>query len=371
MRACIKAMRREPRLLRGLTWRSIGWLFAVAFAFALYSLPSVVVLYHVGLHAPLAQYALALFEWFVRYLVEFGPVLLAVVVADNLPLRGAVRALALAGAIVLGAQVHWPLRCLYEPQVEPGCAIFETDPWKSWRALSQDGVWIIGFSVPLALATFSRRRDLRVARALHSAQVDRIDVERKTLEADLQAMQARVEPAFLLAALRDAGELYARDIARGERMLDELIGYLRAALPDMRASGSTLARELRLARAYLAIVAMRADGRLRIAIDDDPPAGVRMPAMLVLPLLAAVVDVETCGGQGASSVALRVSIEDGFVLMRLVAGGPAVRDLEHAAAVPEIRRRLAALYDGRASLTVTSSTASSTSAFLALPYEAA
>jgi hypothetical protein len=40
-------------------------------------------------------------------------------------------------------------------------------------------------------------------------------------------------------------------------MLDELILYLRAALPDMRAVNSTLKQEVDLARAYLAILQIR------------------------------------------------------------------------------------------------------------------
>ena len=74
-------------------------------------------------------------------------------------------------------------------------------------------------------------------------------------------------------------------------MLDELIDYLRAALPDTRAAGSTLRQEAALARAFLAILRIRAHGRLAVevaipaALDDvrDPPA------MLIVPLLAAGV----------------------------------------------------------------------------------
>jgi sensor histidine kinase YesM len=54
-------------------------------------------------------------------------------------------------------------------------------------------------------------------------------------------------------------------------MLSSLIGYLRAALPTMRQSGSSLRRELELARSYLTILQMRMGERLRFAIDapDD------------------------------------------------------------------------------------------------------
>jgi sensor histidine kinase YesM len=69
-------------------------------------------------------------------------------------------------------------------------------------------------------------------------------------------------------------------------MLDDLIAYLRAALPHLRESTSTLGREIDLARAYLNIIQVRMGERL--AFDIDVPSSARdarMPPMMLLPLI--------------------------------------------------------------------------------------
>ena len=64
--------------------------------------------------------------------------------------------------------------------------------------------------------------------------------------------------------------LYETAPAQGQEMLASLINYFRAALPSMRQSGSTLARELELARSFLTILKMRMRERLTFSIDHDP-----------------------------------------------------------------------------------------------------
>ena len=91
-------------------------------------------------------------------------------------------------------------------------------------------------------------------------------------------MQARVEPQFLFSTLAQVQNLYEANAATGERMLDELIAYLRAATPRMRDTSSTLAQEIELARAYLAILKVRLGDRLEYAIDiAEDSHGARMP----------------------------------------------------------------------------------------------
>jgi signal transduction histidine kinase len=86
-------------------------------------------------------------------------------------------------------------------------------------------------------------------------------------QARLSALQAQIEPHFLFNTLANVKRLYETAPARGREMLSSLIAYLRAALPSMRQSGSTLRRELDLARSYLTILQMRMGDRLRFTIE--------------------------------------------------------------------------------------------------------
>src|SRR5206468_7152836 len=97
---------------------------------------------------------------------------------------------------------------------------------------------------------------------LNAAQVQRAETQRRTLESRLQVLQARVEPQFLFNTLAQVRELYESDPAKGGEMLGNLIVYLRAALPHLRESTSTLGQEMDLVTAYLNIMRVRLGERL-------------------------------------------------------------------------------------------------------------
>lgn len=379
---CIpRVLSRDVRCLNALDWRIVALLFVVAFCFAIHSLPADIFLNGLGVPATAAEYVLAVFTWFVRYLVQFGPVLLALAIADSLPLAGHKRLAALTLALLIGAQFQWPICCAYEPQSETACTLFWQSPWESWKAMSRIMTATIAFTMPLAFVAFSRRRELRVRRALHAAEVERLELQRKTLEADLQGMQAQVEPAFLLDTLRHIGALCGDDPITGTRLLDELIVYLRAALPDLRATRSTIRKECALARAYLAILGLRSQCPLDVDVDiDESIQDATMPSMILLPLVAsaATAIVGTPAALAGSTVApsdagsslgfgTHVAGED--LCIEVTARGAASVDFARPPLVAEIRARLGALYAERASLEVVSRSGVLTTARMIIPHE--
>ena len=92
---------------------------------------------------------------------------------------------------------------------------------------------------------------------LRNLQLERTRVAREAYEARLKALQARVEPRFLFDTLSDIEAAYATSAESGQRLIDDLIVYLRAALPTMEESTSSLSAELTLVRAWLSIMRMR------------------------------------------------------------------------------------------------------------------
>ena len=105
------------------------------------------------------------------------------------------------------------------------------------------------FAGATVMVILDRRRVAQARERLHAAELDRIAAERRSVESDLQALQARVEPKFLFNTLAQVQELYDQDCVRGERMLDDLLADLRAAMPRIRETSSTVGQELELARA--------------------------------------------------------------------------------------------------------------------------
>jgi hypothetical protein len=81
-------------------------------------------------------------------------------------------------------------------------------------------------------------------------------------------LQAQVEPHFLFNTLALIGQLIETDPPQAARIHQNLIDYLRATLPQMRAKGAgTLGRQIEMSRAYLAIMQARMRSRLAVSID--------------------------------------------------------------------------------------------------------
>jgi hypothetical protein len=142
----------------------------------------------------------------------------------------------------------------------------------------------------VAAAFVYRRNALARLQSLHGAQLELAELAKQTHEAGLQAMQARVEPQFLFSTLTQVEQLYEHDPPRAGRMLDELIVYLRAALPNLRDTSSTVEKEIALGQAFINIARIRFDDELTCEIAVAAEArDARFPPMVLLPLIDHVV----------------------------------------------------------------------------------
>jgi hypothetical protein len=304
--------------------------------------------------------------------------LVAILMADRAVDRGARRRLSYAAAALGGCvvgtafgdvfQLAW--RTLVLPDQWP-----ESRPWlrgTAWYVywpIYDVTTWLLlgGFAVFF----YADRRAARKTEAhLREAELEHLRKSKLALESRLQAMQARVEPQFLFNTLSQVERLYERDPSIGQRMLDDLIVYLRAAMPLMRSSSSTVAQELELARAYLNIVKVRLGNRLTFEIDA--PEGIsdaRLPPMMLLPLIdhAIVVGLETTRAEGR----IRIAVQAAGKNLRLVVVDSGAGFIPEAVGdgIGAIRDRLGALYGERAELVLRRRVEGSTEAVMHIPLE--
>jgi sensor histidine kinase YesM len=207
---------------------------------------------------------------------------------------------------------------------------------------------VLEFSLIGSLATYlyvDHRDARRMAKRLHEAGLRRTDQARQMLEAQLQTMQARVEPRFLFNTLAQVQDLHQADPNAAVAMLDRLIDYLRAAMPRMRDTSSTVAQETDLVRAYLEIVKLRLGQRLSFEIDIPADAGsARMPPMMMLPLAdhAVVYGLEKRQGDGA--ITISVDVAAGRLRLVVIDRGAGFVPEAQGDGIASIRERLAALY---------------------------
>ena len=214
----------------------------------------------------------------------------------------------------------------------------------------------------------------RMQEHLRAAELDRVRKSRLALESRLQALQARVEPEFLFRTLSHVRDLYDRDVvlgspARASKMLDDLIAYLRAAMPHVRDTSSTVAQEVELARAYLDIAQLRMDGRLGVDIAAaEDIADARMPPMMVLPLIDDAL--EACSHENDARPTISIDVRArGDRLQASVIRSPGGSTNTEATSLANIRERLNGLYGASASLEVTEVKAGCVEARLELPLE--
>ena len=137
-----------------------------------------------------------------------------------------------------------------------------------------------------AAAYALNRNEVRRMAILHEAEIERGVHERAADEARLQALQAQIEPHFLFNTLANVRRLYDVEPDAAGRMLDNLMRYLSAALPQMRSHASTLGRETMLAEAYLDIQRIRMGDRLHYTIDiPESLRAAPIPPMMLLTLV--------------------------------------------------------------------------------------
>jgi LytS/YehU family sensor histidine kinase len=151
-------------------------------------------------------------------------------------------------------------------------------------------------------------------------------------------------------------------------MIDMLVSYLRAALPDDRDEASTLGRELRIAEAYLELVSLRTEGRVRRAVDVPTPLHAMQCAPALLPpLVACLVPHRRIVTGDGIGVRIEVTSVGEHLRIQIVRHGAVEDAAPSPLALTDLRVRLRDLHGDAASLTVDASPAGDAQAVLVLP----
>jgi hypothetical protein len=210
----------------------------------------------------------------------------------------------------------------------------------------------IGVGCVVVATVILREKHARDQARILRAESERHQMEKNVLEARLALMQAQVEPHFLFNTLANVQHLVETDPASASRMLDSLIQYLRAALPQMREAATNLGREVDMARAFLDIHRVRMGSRLAFAIEVPEPLKRRaFPPMMLISLVENAVKhgVDPCCDQGR--IVIRAEESDGRLTVSVADTGEGVKPTKGGGVgLTNIRERLKALYGGSARL---------------------
>ena len=285
--------------------------------------------------------------------------------------RYVVAGLAACGAAIL---IEMTLYTLF-PRIAPTAG--GRDLLLHGEKLLQRIVWsaaTFGLSGGLALAVYVRFRAARFAReAFNAANLERVTASREVLATRLAAMQARVEPSFLLGTLAQVEALYERDPHAGARMLDGFIAYLHAALPQLRSQRSTLQQELHLAETYLRVMQIRMGPRLdfRVAVRPEP-GDFDFPPMVLLPLIDDALRNGLEPLPHGGTIAVTAEIDGNRLRVRVTDDGPSrPAAVDDGLSTTAIQERLHGLYGNAASLRLISNAPKGAVVVVEVPLEPA
>ncbi len=210
-----------------------------------------------------------------------------------------------------------------------------------------------------------------------NASAEREALLRQVSEAQMQMMQAQVEPHFLFNTLASVEYLIETDPPRAAKMQRSLIAYLRAVLPQMRenAAKTNLGREADMVKAYLDLIKMRMEERLTIDyLMPDSLRNASFPPMMLQSLVENAIkhglEVKTEGGTlqfraERTDQLLRVIVKDDGL------GFGAVPSNGTGLGLQNIRERLKLLYKGKAQIIITANQPSGVCVTIEIPYEIA
>lgn len=199
--------------------------------------------------------------------------------------------------------------------------VWSTDPKKMFGFAI---LLFIGLVVSpwIAMSALYRHINGQAEQQALAFELERSKLARDALDSRLRLLQAQVEPHFLFNTLANVRELVDSGSAQASEVLGSLITYLRAAVPNLHNSATTLGQELALVQAYLELMHMRMPDRLQFAIQAEPAAlAVQCPPMTLLTLVENAIRHGIDPSEDGGVINVSVRIQDGRCLAEVKDSG--------------------------------------------------
>jgi len=256
-------------------------------------------------------------------------------------------------ALLLGAALGWGVEQALTP-----------DPLSGADRLTR--FWL-HLSFGAALLGLPLTQGLRRLRALR-----RVEQDRARLRAELQMLQAQIEPHFLFNTLATLRSFIRQGSEKSLPLLDAVSNLFDVTLTRARQAESTLGQECQLVEHYLAIMALRLGGRLRYRLDMEASLqDLPLPPLMLQPLVENAIQHGIEPSEAGGEVLLRAALDGGSLRLSVANSGAPLRpDAEpagHGLALANLRQRLQALYGDGGRLSLATNPAGLTEATLTLP----
>jgi LytS/YehU family sensor histidine kinase len=226
-----------------------------------------------------------------------------------------------------------------------------------------------------ALITYIRQRRTALAESV-ARELAGAREARNRAELKLAVLAAQVEPHFLFNTLAGVRSAINVDPLRATAMIDHMVDYLRATIPQLRGHGDAvkadLASQMEASRAYLGLMHARLP-RMAFAVSASPGLdNACLPPLLLISLVENAVKhgIEPKIGAGLVEVTaianaegqLVVTVSDDGVGFGGATSGTGI-------GLANVSARLEAIYGPRARLTLSANPGGGVVAAIAVPLE--
>jgi LytS/YehU family sensor histidine kinase len=217
-------------------------------------------------------------------------------------------------------------------------------------AAARAGIWRVGLVITAVVMMASLTYD-RLREHVRAVELREQRAQQELLRAQIESLQARVNPHFLFNALNTVASLVEEEPERAVEAIERLSALLRHSLEGAREGRVALRRELEAVRGYLALEGLRFGERLRHAVEVQ--AGLEsalVPPFVLQPLVENAVKHGIASRREGGSV--RVTIDGDDERLRLVVedDGPGRSQAPGTRSGNDmLRQRLALIYGSAAS----------------------
>lgn len=219
--------------------------------------------------------------------------------------------------------------------------------------------WVLFLFTSVALATNTIDQQMETNR----------EHERQAATLRLHALQAQIEPHFVLNTLGNVQQLVRTNSADADRMLGSLLAYLKCAIPEVRTGRSTVGQEIARARAYLQIMEIRMAKRLTFQLCSPPGCeNLPIPPLSVMTLVENAVQHGIDPLPGGGRIDVEVSCDRRRLNVRVRDDGAGFRSVTGVGCgLANLRQRLESLHGSAASLELEHNETAGVTAVLSIP----
>jgi signal transduction histidine kinase len=223
-----------------------------------------------------------------------------------------------------------------------------------WRRVAATWVYVPLFALITVSFLFViygfellKNRLERTASALKEKELQAERLLKLTAEAELKALQARINPHFLFNTLNSIASLISEDPAKAEEMTEKLSALFRYTLSADRGERVRLEQELHILRSYIDIEQLRLGPRLRVSIDIDARLqDLSVPPLLLQPIVENSVKYAVAAREEGGNIEVCGRRSGDRCILEVIDDGPGFDGQTRGAgyALENIRQRLAASY---------------------------